>query len=256
MLWYKSWLELRFRLFWLLFLLLALACFLVVWSQELASGNWEAAQMFGLEPGKLGAAGLPAEQVVALASGLFVLALILAPVGALMLAGSGMNTQTNYGMTPGFHGSMLYTLSLPVTRRQLLWTRAALGGLCYLAFVLLCLAFLLGFYRLSGISLSWSTILAFLPGLLVGSLFYYSLAVFLSAVFDEFWSSMIGFFLVGLLGGYSIASGATTMEITSLMRGVSLLRGQEWPYLAAALWIAAAIVLILAASWWVERREI
>src|ERR1035438_4342070 len=48
---------------------------------------------------------------------------------AIFLAGSGINSQTTYGLTSGFHGSMLFTLSLPVSRRRLLFVRAGLGAL-------------------------------------------------------------------------------------------------------------------------------
>ena len=48
---------------------------------------------------------------------------------AIFLAGSGVNSQTTYGLTSGSHGSMLFTLSLPVSRRRLLFVRAGLGAI-------------------------------------------------------------------------------------------------------------------------------
>src|ERR1035438_4815038 len=56
-------------------------------------------------------------------------------IAANFLAGSGVNSQTTYAATSGFHGSMFFTLSLPVSRRQLLFVRAGLGALLTSALV-------------------------------------------------------------------------------------------------------------------------
>jgi hypothetical protein len=47
---------------------------------------------------------------------------------AIYLAGSGINTQTFYSARSSFHGSMLFTLSLPVSRLRLFMVRAGLGA--------------------------------------------------------------------------------------------------------------------------------
>jgi len=50
--------------------------------------------------------------------------LIFTPV---YLAGTGIKTQSGFQAMQGIHGSMYYTLSLPVSRFRLLGVRAAFG---------------------------------------------------------------------------------------------------------------------------------
>ena len=48
-------------------------------------------------------------------------------LGAIMLAGAGIKTTPGFQHTKGMHGSMHYTLSMPVTRTRLLAVRVAVG---------------------------------------------------------------------------------------------------------------------------------
>lgn len=256
MLWYKSWLELRFRLLCTLFILFCLAAFITVSASGFISNESRVQRLVNAIGAGVNHPGISPVETAAIASTMFLVAAVIAPVMSLMLAGGGMNTQTYYGMTPGFHGSMLYTLSLPVTRRRLLWTRAGLGAACYGVSLILCVALIGVAYPLCGVAVSPANLLRFLPGLLAGSVFYYGLAVLLSSVLDEFWGSMAGFLVIGFLAGYSGGDKARIGEVTSLMRGLSILRGEEWPMLPALLWALTGLVMIYAASLWVEWREV
>ena len=51
----------------------------------------------------------------------------LSLLGAIMLAGAGIKTQPGFQNAKGMHGSMHYTLSMPVTRTRLLAIRVAVG---------------------------------------------------------------------------------------------------------------------------------
>lgn len=51
-------------------------------------------------------------------------------VNAVVLGGAGINTQPAFRPGQSLHGSMLYTLSLPITRRRLVLVRATVGILC------------------------------------------------------------------------------------------------------------------------------
>ena len=62
---------------------------------------------------------------------------------AIYLAGSGINSQTMYAATTGFHGSMLFTLSLPASRRRLLFARAGLGALLTLMLIVIMAGYIL-----------------------------------------------------------------------------------------------------------------
>jgi hypothetical protein len=111
MLWLKGWLETRFRL---------------LFAIGLGGFFLGSAYSFGLKAPagvRVFAANIPL--VVAVLSG--------------MLAGAGISTQPALQATKGLHGSMLFTLSLPVSRLRLLSVRAGLGWLEMAgAIVLLC----------------------------------------------------------------------------------------------------------------------
>ncbi len=98
MLWYKAWLETRFRL---LFSLVVVALVLVLLYSKQAT---------------------EARAVVGIATG-------LAALLSIMLAGAGIATQPAFQATKGLHGSILFTLSMPVSRFHLLAVRAGFGWL-------------------------------------------------------------------------------------------------------------------------------
>lgn len=102
MLWMKGWYETRIRL------LLVLVATLVISAVALDSAP--------TTPG-ISAKGLEATTLVG-----------ASVVAAIMLAGAGIKTQPG-GFRPskGLHGSMYYTLSLPVTRKRLFGVRVSLG---------------------------------------------------------------------------------------------------------------------------------
>src|SRR5579884_1156984 len=103
MLWYKGWLETRYRF---LFASLFLG-FLMLSVHQLGS-----------RPPNPGAKALGG--IALLISSFFV-------VSFSMLAGAGINTQPSLQASKGLHGSTMFTLSLPVKRLHLLSIRAAIG---------------------------------------------------------------------------------------------------------------------------------
>src|SRR5580704_6272504 len=99
MLWYKGWFETRFRIL----LALAFGIFFVAVMHN-ANPKTPAAEQ--------GAAG--------------VLAFYWA-IAPFLLAGAGIRTQPSFQANKGLHGSMYFTLSMPISRFRLLAVRAALG---------------------------------------------------------------------------------------------------------------------------------
>jgi hypothetical protein len=107
MLWYKGWLETRFRLVFVLFV--------IAFSNIMASyGSQHAAVQ---QPGsvQIRAVALFADFAVAMI--------------CIMLAGAGIATQPGLQAAKGLHGSTLFTLTMPVSRFRLLAVRAGLGWL-------------------------------------------------------------------------------------------------------------------------------
>jgi hypothetical protein len=101
MLWFKGWLETRFRLLFAL----GLAGFFLASAYSFGFKSPAAVKVF--------AGNIP----------------LLVTVIAGMLAGAGISTQPAMQATQGLHGSMLFTLSMPVSRLRLLSVRAGLGWL-------------------------------------------------------------------------------------------------------------------------------
>jgi ABC-2 type transport system permease protein len=108
MLWYKGWLETRWKL---LFLLAFYTAVFVIGANSPPPAA---------SPGSKAPA-----QVMALAGS----STALMMVACVMLAGTGIATQPSFVVTKGLHGSTLFTLSLPVSRFRLLALRASLGWL-------------------------------------------------------------------------------------------------------------------------------
>ena len=104
MLWYRYWLETRARVI-----------FVVVWSMFFFGvGLYQAAIRPDAAPDLVTRAFLNQTTFIAF-------------LAAGMLAGSGVRTQTFGRNYRGVHGSVHFTLSLPVSRSRLLLTRTALG---------------------------------------------------------------------------------------------------------------------------------
>ena len=101
MLWHKGWLETRLRLLFML--------------------AWEA--IF------LGAAYLRGVKDMASFTAVLIGGVFLGAFVPIFLAGAGINTQASFQPAKGLHGSMLFTLSMPVSRLRLLAIRAGIGWL-------------------------------------------------------------------------------------------------------------------------------
>ena len=169
MLWMKGWYETRTKL---LVLLAVTAVISLVASSDSSGAN----------------AGIPAQGVDATT---LVGASILA---AVMLAGAGIKTQpSGFRPSKGLHGSMYYTLTLPVTRTRLLSVRATLGLAETAAlYVIVCYAAWLLRPALRLNVSSWDMFQHGVAGFFcVGAI--YSLGVFFATFLDDFYQSMASF---------------------------------------------------------------
>jgi hypothetical protein len=168
MLWYKGWLETRFKI------LLAL--------------------VFGLFFIYMGHNAHPAS-----AATLQVFLGVLAFYWAIMpflLSGAGIRTQAPFRGTKGLHGSTYFTLSMPVSRVRLVSVRAALGMIETAAVVgCLCCAVWIAVPALRtnlthfDMLNYWVTVSICVSG-------FYSLSVLLAIFFEEPWSIWTGLIVV------------------------------------------------------------
>ena len=113
MLWYKGWLETRFKLLFLV----GFATFLLFFQHSVRNAP--------TPPGGRN----PALGFVLFSTPALVLML------CAILGGAGIATQPSFQASKGLHGSTLFTLSLPVSRLRLLAIRASIGWLEVVAVV-------------------------------------------------------------------------------------------------------------------------
>jgi hypothetical protein len=168
---------------------------------------------------------------------------------AIFLAGSGINTQGMYTFTPGFHGSMLFTLSLPISRRRLLFARAGLGAL-FTCFLVVVMSGYILYLRPEATSVLQA--LAYLTRTMVCTMAIYSFSVLLSCLLDETWHVTGAFIFWTTV--FLMQSKSSWVAQVSPLRGMSLncypiTATMPWaPVIAslaltcAFLWIAVAVV--------------
>lgn len=219
MLWYKAWLETRWRFVFMLGSILLL---------------WLAPQFlpffgFRLPPGVLASRIWMA---VHLAS------VLLYIFAAIFLAGSGVNSQTTYAATSGFHGSMLFTLSLPVSRRRLLLVRAGLGAFLTGVLVAVMAGYTL-FQRPGGASAFDA--LEYIARAIACTMAVYALSVLLACVLDEMWQFYAATFC--WIAFYLLQSRFAVLAWLSPLRGMSLI---SYPVTAPMPWAPVVASLALA----------
>lgn len=250
MLWYKNWLELRFRV---------VLCGLLILTIASLFGT------FSLDPPKRAALQSrliavaqdgPWTEQEKLSRGAWtiygtVVGMTLVPVGALMLAGSGINSQTNYGMMRGLHNSVVYTLSLPVRRRDLLYSRAGMGAAAYLLFAVAVMAVLPLAAALKGIPIDWTPLAGAWLRIVAGLVLFYSVALIFAVTMDEFTGGMVGLALTGMSVGYSTGSSRkdSWSDLLGLLQADASVSSGPW------ICLGVAALLVAASIWFVEKTE-
>lgn len=260
MIWFKCWCELRARLIFCTILLLPMCLPPILsgssWLQKLPNSPDFYKKLTDLFEFHMVSGPLTGDRLqfawwqAALTSIVLVL-----PSIAYLLAGAGVNTQTLWNKTIGGHNSVLFTLSLPVSRRRWLLTRAGLGALALSPFPLVGLLLVAGGGYLAGYDVPLSSGLRFLPFLYLGSFAFYCLAVQFAAWLGEFWQGVVFVFAQTSLIAL-VASGATpALNIYRFMAGGDVLYGPASPWPGVLLCLGICIGSIALASWAIERRE-
>jgi len=234
MLWYKGWLETRYRLL-----------FCIGWATVFLALVHPA----HTTPMPLGAKG-SVFSVVMLSCPMVVL------VGCAMLGGSGVVTQPTLQAAKGLHGSTLYTLSLPVSRVRLLAVRASVGWLEIIGLVsLLCVSLWVLAPALRTVATPLQVVKYAATIIACGSMLY-GVSVLLATFLDDQWRTWgamgIG---VGLwwLCGYAKVPEAT--NIFRAMREGSPLMAHAMPWGAMGFSVAMGVALVIAAAKVVQARE-
>jgi hypothetical protein len=233
MLWYKGWLETRFKLLF--------GCgFLVFFFVSMSS------------IGVRGPAGLKAFVATAV---------ICEAMLAIVLPGTGIATQPSFQATKGLHGSMLFTLSLPVSRLRLVAVRAAIGWLELAASIgMLCFGMWFLFPVLRAGSTPKLMLLHLLVQLVGASALYfvalYFVGVFLTTFLDDqlrTYSSMILFATLGWLSKRTPKVDA--LDILRAIHENSPLLSGAVPWLTVAFSCAVVAIAFIGAVKIAQWRE-
>jgi hypothetical protein len=232
MLWFKAWLEVRWRFAFLVGMIL------LVW----------------LTPFWITATGVHTTVPAArLWMGIQLGMVLLYIFAAIYLAGSGINTQGMYSFTPGFDGSMLFTLSLPVSRRRLLFVRAGLGAILTTILLAIMVGYIL---HLRPEATSALQVLVYMTRVIVCTMAIYAFSVLLACVLDEIWQ-VTGAFIFWTAVFLLQAKFDWVAQISPL-RGMSL---NCYPITAPMPWeavlgsLALAVLLLWASVLVVQRKE-
>jgi len=226
MLWYKGWLETRFRM---AFVLVVVAFMLF-------------AQSYGGSKGDV--------RAVILATGTSVWLI------CIFLAAAGIVTQQSLQAAKGLHGSTLFTLTLPVSRFRLLAVRASLGWLEMaggIAWICGLLWFL--FPVIKGRTTPQEMVEYAAVLLVCGSVFY-CITVLLATFLDDLWRVWGSFLCYGGIWwlAYKIPAPSSVNFVLAMGDGSPVL-AHTMPWTAMAFALGLAGVLFLAAFTVVQHRE-
>jgi hypothetical protein len=181
---------------------------------------------------------------------------MLWPMIAVMSAGAGINTQTFTGAVHRAHPSMLFTLSLPVSRRRLLAVRAAAGAMetvfliCFTCILLWCISPILR--RQTGVT----GICRYMITTAIAASVFYCLSVLYATFLDETWQFNACFITIGAILTLRLlpVSSPVSVVIRSLSNIPALVTGDlPWPSLLLCLFVSVS--LFSAAMRVVERRR-
>lgn len=219
MLWYKGWLETKFKLLLMLGCMVFYLIVLYLMRATAAPPGARPASLFSLT------------------------AATFAVLLYTWLAGAGINTQPSFQATKGLHGSTLFTLSLPVSRLRLLTVRASIGWLEMAGAILTwCYGcwFLLPVVRGS---VSAGDMLEYVVALIVCASSLYFLSVLLGAFLDDQWRMWIT-----LMASAALWMLCSFVRLPDSVNVVRAIMGESSPLVAHTLpWMAMMFSFVLAA---------
>lgn len=228
MLWFKGWLETRLKLL----VLLVLMGLILTSAYSRGVRTPASIQAFVVSAMYLG---------------------VMIPV---MFAGAGITTQPAFQRTKGLHGSMLFTLSLPVSRSRLLAVRAGLGWLEMAAvFGAWCCALWILFPVLRQVATA-AELFEHEVAFVACASGFYAINVLLATFLDDLWRTYGGMIASGALWWLSNHTPLpASANIFRAMGEGSPLFAHTMPWTAMAFSLGLAAILFFAALKIVQRRE-
>ena len=252
MLWYKHWLETRWRFFTGLIMLTALGA-LLVFTEPLTSAAMDNFQ----DPG--GMMGEILREQIALSKTYegyvwvqwFAKNLLFGWIlFAILIGVGGIVTESS-------RGGALFTLSLPITRRRMLAVRAAMGA-GELAVLALAPSLLIPVLSLLvGKTYGAGEALVYVMMTVAGGMVFYAFSILLSTIFsDKIKPIVIGLAAVFVLEMVSLLfKKFAPYSVTQIMSGASYFRTGELPVAGLAASLGVAALMFYLSLRIVERRD-
>jgi ABC-type transport system involved in multi-copper enzyme maturation permease subunit len=252
MLWYKHWLETRWRFFIGLALLVGFSVMMVL-TEPLVSSAMESFQDPGGPIGEM----LREQMEIAKTYDGYVWQqwfnknlLIGWILLAILIGVGGVVTESS-------RGTALFTLSLPVTRRRMLAVRAATGAI-ELALLALVPSLLIPLFSLViGESYSPAKIIVYVLMTIIGGAVFFALSILLSTIFsDQVKPIIIGIAVAFILTTVTLLfKEFVPYSIINIMSGGSYFRTGEPPWLGLGVSLAVAGAMFYMSLRIVERRD-
>lgn len=154
-------------------------------------------------------------------------------------------------------GGELYTLSLPTSRRAILFVRAALGfGELLLMTFVPCVIIAVAAPAI-GERFAMASALVHATCLFVACGVFFSLALLLSTSYSDVWRPLLIALAAALVVSFveDMARGVTPFGIFTLMTGESYFRSAHVPWVNLAAAAALSIAMVYAAALNIERRD-
>ena len=169
---------------------------------------------------------------------------------AIIIGVGGVATESARGSAP-------WTLSLPVTRRRLLGIRAATGALELLALALGPSLMIPLLSRLIGKSYPVNEAVIYSLILFIGGLFFYSMAILLSTLFGEQLKAIIlGLVFVFVMGLVPLLNkNLAPYSVTTMMSGQQYFLTRALPLMGLLVYLALSAALYVLALRILERRD-
>ncbi len=171
---------------------------------------------------------------------------------AVTFAGSGINAQSSWGMLRGFHPSMYFLLSLPVSRLRALLVRAVMGMLLTFLYVLASI----GLYALLK-HVSAAQAVSSILFISLGAFAMFGMATFLSTLFDEMVTTCLA--VGGVAGMFGAWAGLdwtkAKVDPMTIISGQQLAQTGHVNWVVVILYMVTGVLFLLAALWVVERKE-
>jgi hypothetical protein len=175
-------------------------------------------------------------------------------IAGVYLAGAGIQTQSSWRTTRGIHGSMIFTLSLPVSRLRLFIVRATTGLLETAAVIAILISSAWAIVPgLRGDSTP-SDLLRFAFAAFVSTAGFYSVSLLLATFLEGMWQIYGSLILIVLLSALSERL-PSSLNVERIFTTDSPLVTHVLPWPEMAVFLGLALVLTLAAARIVQTRE-